>query len=137
MQHFVEAWDGYPGWSQCRSASSESTSLTGSFPAHQPKAGLPTHSFSCTNDGNLTVIFADYSVGDGYEKVARTYFDAAPPAQPEGREKAPPSGLHVFAWSPTQRAVVWTDAESRLIGVAVTSSRETDLVELWSRYRPS
>ncbi|MFC4495465.1 hypothetical protein ACFPA8_15135 [Streptomyces ovatisporus] len=70
-----------------------------------------------------------------YDKVARAYFDAAPPAELVGGEKNPPPGLHVFAWSPTQRALVWK-GDPGSIGVAVTGSPGTDLVQLWSRYRP-
>ncbi|WP_170316853.1 serine/threonine protein kinase [Acrocarpospora corrugata] len=134
MREFIEAWDLYPSWSRCRSGSGD-TALTGSFPAHKTQAGLPVHSSYCTNDGNLTMLFADFRPA-GYNKVARAYFDAAPPVQPVGGEKTPPPGLHVFAWSPTQRALVWTDAGAFLIAVAVTDSPRTDLVELWSRYRP-
>ncbi|WP_170321571.1 serine/threonine protein kinase [Acrocarpospora pleiomorpha] len=135
MRAFIEAWDLYPSWSRCRSGSGD-TALTGNFPARRTQGGgLPVRSSYCTNDGNLTVMFANYRPA-AYNEVAPAYFDAAPPVQPVGGEKTPPPGLHVFAWSPTQRALVWTDTEARLIGVAVTDSPRTDLVELWSRYRP-
>jgi protein kinase-like protein len=134
MQTFIGAWDRYPSWSRCRSGSGN-TALTGSFPAHKSQAGLPRHSSYCTNDGNFTLMFADFQ-RDAFAKVSRAYFDAAPPAHPVGGEKTPPSGLHVFAWSPTQRALVWRDADSLSLAVAVTNSPGTDLVELWSKYPP-
>lgn len=134
LRAFVEAWDRYPSWSRCRSGSGD-TALTGSFPARNTQAGLPVSSLYCTNDGNLTVMFADFQPAT-YDNVARAYLGAAPPAQPVGGEKTPPAGLHVFAWSPTQRAILWTNAKTHLIGVAITDSPGTDLVELWSRYPP-
>ena len=79
-------------------------------------------------------MFAEY--GAMYDNVRRVYFEAAPPAEPVGTEKTPPRELHVFAWSPTQRALVWADTEASLLGVIVTDSQGTDLVELWSRYQP-
>ncbi|GGY93608.1 serine/threonine protein kinase [Streptomyces poonensis] len=134
MQTFIGAWDRYPNWNRCRSGYGK-TALTGNFPAHESQAGLPTNSSYCTNDGNLTLMFADYR-RDTFAKVSRAYFDAAPPARPVGGEKAPPSGLHVFAWSPTQRALVWKDEDSLSLAVAVTDSPGTDLVELWAKYPP-
>ncbi|GHJ11341.1 hypothetical protein TPA0907_57080 [Micromonospora humidisoli] len=135
LAEFVDGWDSYPSWSRCVTGTG-SFALTGSFPARPSEVGLPTQSVHCTNGASLNAMFAEYRPGT-YNDVSRVYLTAPPPEQPVRGEIEPPPGLHVFAWSATERALVWTDAESGLIGVIVTDSPGTDLVKLWNTYQPA
>ncbi len=131
---FVRPWDQYPTWTACRTGSGDNL-LTGSFPARRAEPQQPTHSVYCDNGGNLTVMFAEFALPAVFSDVSQRYFTATAPENPVGAEREPPSGTHVFRWSPTRRALVWTDREAQIIGVVTTDSPASDLVEIWNRYR--
>ncbi|MGN9906833.1 protein kinase domain-containing protein [Phytohabitans sp. LJ34] len=134
MEDFVAPWDDYPSWAECRSGSGD-TAVTGRFPAGLGEAITPSKSIHCHNGGNLTAMFAEFDKQADFDTVRGRYLAAQRPATKARGEADPPPGLHVFQWSPTQRAVVWTSAKDRLIGLLVTDSDGTDLVELWQRYQ--
>ncbi|WP_239082455.1 protein kinase domain-containing protein [Actinoplanes teichomyceticus] len=134
FKNFVKPWDQYPAWVACRTGSGD-TLLNGSFPARRAEPEPPVHSLSCGNGGNLTVMFAEFRPGAGFAGVSQRYLSAPAAEHPVGTERTPPSGTHVFQWSATHRALVWTDREAQTIGVVTTDSPAADLVEIWSRYR--
>jgi hypothetical protein len=133
IREFAESWDRYPSWHRCRSTWFGENRVDGTFPAHDASPELPLLNISCDNGGSLTVMFASFPA-DSYGKALRAYTDATPPKDPVNSEATPPSGVHVFQWSDTHRALVWTDSEDHLIGILTTGSSHTDLVELWNRY---
>jgi tRNA A-37 threonylcarbamoyl transferase component Bud32 len=134
LKNFVVSWDGYPNWATCRLATGDAA-LTGSFPAAVIEPHAPTHAITCDNGGSLTVMFAEHLAGPWYQTVADRYRSAPAPARPVDKEKSPPADVHVFQWSSTQRALVWTDDNAHTIGVMTTDSSSVDLVTVWSRYR--
>ncbi|RSD08626.1 serine/threonine-protein kinase [Amycolatopsis eburnea] len=133
LKNFVAAWDNYPDWTACALATGDEA-LNGSFPAAVSERHDPTHAITCGNSGNLTVMFAEHLVEGWYRDVADRYRRAPAPARPVDQEKNPPADAHVFQWSPTRRALVWTDDRSHAIGVLTTDSPTVDLVKVWSRY---
>ena len=133
LKNFVATWDGYPSWKACTIAGGDAV-LNGSFPAVVQEPHDPTHSIVCDNGGNLTAMFAEYLVGGRYQDVADRYRSAPAPARPVESEQNPPAGTHVFQWSPTRRALVWTDDNSHAIGVITTDSSSVDLATVWGRY---
>jgi hypothetical protein len=133
MKEFVRPWNNYPNWRECRSGEGE-TAVTGSFPARPRTAVTPSKSIHCDNGGNLVAMFAEFPTEQQFEEVSGRYLSAAPPASPATSEQPGQAEPHLFAWSATQRAVVWTDRKYGLVGLLVTDSPQTDLVELWNRY---
>ncbi|MCK9896841.1 serine/threonine-protein kinase [Frankia sp. AgB32] len=131
LRRFVAGWDTYPGWQACRTGIRD-TMLTGSFPASPRVPITPTTSLYCTNGGSLTVMFASFR---RYEEVAPRYFDAPAPGSSPAASEVPPAGAHLFAWSSTERALVWASPTDGLIGVLMTTSAETDLVRVWNEYK--
>ncbi|MEV0878636.1 serine/threonine-protein kinase [Micromonospora echinofusca] len=134
MDDFVAPWNSYPSWAGCRSGSGD-TAVNGSFPSQPGPKIAPSKSIYCDNGGNLAVMFAEFRDSKDFTAVRNRYFAAKPPANPRPAEAVAPPGLHVFEWSQTERAVVWTDPKNQLIGLLVTGSSGTDLVELWTRYQ--
>ncbi|NUT50134.1 MAG: hypothetical protein HOV94_22905, partial [Saccharothrix sp.] len=136
LRDFVSGWDAYNAWVSCARASREET-LDGNYPAaatRQEESLTETNALYCRNDGTFTARFTEYIPEVGYNTAIARYRAAPAPVLPVGLERTPPEGVHVFQWSPDERALVWSDDRAHMIGVLTTTSPNADLVDVWTRY---
>lgn len=137
MANHVRAWDAYPTWLECTTDATKGAVVNGGFPlARQAPAPSAYRAFLCSTGSNLKLLVGDYASSPrDYDDALAHYRQGQPPRVPVETEASAPEEVFLFQWDDTHRALMWTSAPLRTIGIITTDSPSTSLVDLWKTYQ--